>query len=124
MALSKTDELSVQSQPTPEGFQVITVVGWVTVKNKATFEETIDKSHGIDIILDLTGVQYMDSSGLGSLLKSYVAAQKYGGRVALAGLIPRVRDLLQLTKIEPLFRIFPTPAEAIQAFVKEKAARA
>ena len=118
MALSKTDELNIEQSSTPQGVLVLKVIGWLTLKNKATFETAIDQSHGSDVILDFSGLQYMDSAGLGSLLKAYVAAQKYGGRVALAGLLPRVRDLLQLTKIEPLFQIYPTVDEASSAFAK------
>lgn len=122
MALSKTDELLVEQRSTPQGYLVIRVTGWMTIKNKATFENAIDKAQGTDTILDMAGVQYMDSAGLGSLLKGYVTAQKYGGRVVLAGLLPRVRDLLQLTKIEPLFQIYPTADDAIAALAKSPSA--
>lgn len=118
MALSKTDELVIHQETTPQGFLVIKVTGWLTLKNKANFENVIDQAHGSDMVLDLAKLEYMDSAGLGSLLKSYVAAQKYGGRVILAGVLPRVRDLLQLTKIEPLFQIFPTVAEAVAGLAK------
>lgn len=118
MALSRTDELGIQRETTPNGFVLLKVNGWLTIKNKATFENAIDEIHGSDAILEMSGLQYMDSAGLGSLLKAYVAAQKYGGRLVLAGLVPRVRDLLQLTKIEPLFQIYPGVEEANAALSK------
>lgn len=122
MAISKTDELAIQQESTPQGYVLLRVNGWLTIKNKPTFESAIDQIHGSDTILDMSGLQYMDSAGLGALLKAYVAAQKYGGRVVLAGLISRVRDLLQLTKIEPLFQIYPGVDEAVAALDKERKA--
>lgn len=119
MTLSRTDELGIQKQSTPQGIVILTVSGWLTLKNKATFETAIDQIQGSDVILDLSGLQYMDSAGLGSLLKAYVAAQKYGGRVVLAGLLQRVRDLLQLTKIEPLFQIYPSVDQAVAVLSKK-----
>ena len=122
MTFSKTDELIIDRQSTPEGVLILRITGWLTLKNKASFEDALDKTQGQNVVLDLPGLQYMDSAGLGSLLKGYVAAQKYGGKLALAGLLPRVRDLLQLTKIEPLFQIYPTAAEAVAAFAKSAGA--
>lgn len=115
MALSRTDELYVEQQSMPEGFLVIKVSGWITVKNKANFESAVQKIEGNDTILDLSELQYMDSAGLGALLKAYVTAQKSGARVILAGVLPRVRDLLQLTKTDSLFQGYPTVDEAVAA---------
>jgi anti-sigma B factor antagonist len=115
MALSKTDELLVEQQLTPEGFLVIKVAGWITLKNKAAFESAADRIDGNDTILDLSELQYMDSAGLGALLKAYVAVQKTGARIVLAGVLPRVRDLLQLTKTDALFQVYPSTDEAVAA---------
>lgn len=122
MALSRTDELIIDRQSAPEGVLVIRITGWLTLKNKATFDDILDKAQGQNVVLDLPGLQYMDSAGLGSLLRAYVAAQKYGGKLVLAGLLPRVRDLLQLTKIEPLFPSYPTVEEAVASFAKSAGA--
>ncbi len=118
MALSRTDELSIQQQTTPQGILVIQVTGWLTLKNKGTFEAAIEKAQGSNLVLDFAKLEYMDSAGLGALLKAYVTAQKYGGKVVLAALIRRVRDLLQLTKVEPLFQIYDTVDEATAAIGK------
>ncbi len=124
MPISKTDQLNIEQVSTPQGANVIRVTGWVTIKNAPEFESAIDKAKGTSTILDMSGVQYMDSSGLGTLLRGYVACQKYGGDFVLAGVVPRVRDLLQLTKIESLFRIYPTVDEAADALAKKTGAGA
>lgn len=118
MSISKTDQLGIEQLTTPEGFCLIRVAGWITIKNTSAFEEAIQKGRGSNTIVDLTGVQYMDSSGIGTLLRGYVSSQKYGGQFVLAGVTQRVRDLLQLTKIESLFQIFPTADDAASALKK------
>lgn len=122
MTLSKTDELIVEHSSTPQGVLVIRISGWLTLKNKQTFEHAIETAEGRSIVLDLAGLHYMDSAGLGALLKAYATAQKRGARLALAAVLPRVRDLLHLTKIEPLFEIYPDLESAIAGFAKNATA--
>jgi anti-sigma B factor antagonist len=55
------------------------------------------------IVLDLTGVEYIDSSGLGSLVSVYLAAGKAHCELELANPKPRVRDLLKITKLSTIF---------------------
>ena len=112
------DHLEIQLVSTLEGCQVLCLKGFVTAKNTPALQDAIQQVRGQDTILDLTEVPYMDSSGLGALLNGYVGSQKHGGQFALAGVAPRVRELLQITKIEPLFRIYRTVEEAARALVK------
>lgn len=55
------------------------------------------------IILDLTGVEYIDSSGLGALVSVYMAAGRAHCELELANPKPRVRDLLKITKLSTIF---------------------
>ena len=55
------------------------------------------------IVLDLTGVEYIDSSGLGALVSVYLAAGKAQCELELANPKPRVRDLLKITKLASVF---------------------
>jgi len=68
------------------------------------------------MILDFSGVPYLDSSGLGCLVSAYTSCSKAGRRVALTGVNQRVRKVFEITKVEPLFLMFPTLADAIEAF--------
>jgi len=63
-----------------------------------------------------TGVPYLDSSGLGSLVSSCISCQKAGRRMALTGVNQRVMKVFQITKTEPLFLMFPTLSDALEAF--------
>lgn len=55
------------------------------------------------IVLDLTGIEYIDSSGLGALVSVYMAAGRAQCELELANPKPRVRDLLKITKLSTIF---------------------
>jgi len=63
-------------------------------------------------IFDLSESEYMDSAGLGVLVNFYVASEKNGRKMALAGVNERVRALLDMTHVKALLRVFPTVAAA------------
>jgi len=59
------------------------------------------------IVVDLTGVPYMDSSGIASLVKVLSRARKAGTGLFLVGLSARVRSLFQITRLDRVFQILP-----------------
>jgi anti-anti-sigma factor len=63
-------------------------------------------------ILDLTDVPYMDSTGLGMIVRHYVRCQGKGVRLIAAGVSPRVLELFKLTKVEAVFSVTATLEEA------------
>ena len=65
------------------------------------------------IVLDLAGVTYLDSAGLGELVNSYTTVTSQGGKLALSSLTPKIRDLLQLTKLITVFPVFDSTGEAV-----------
>jgi anti-sigma B factor antagonist len=66
-----------------------------------------------EVVLDLEGVERIDSAGLGELVFVYVSAEGFGNTVKLAGPNPRVRALLDLTNLSSVFEIYPSLAEAL-----------
>jgi anti-sigma B factor antagonist len=74
------------------------------------------------LVLNLGGVSYIDSGGLGTLVALYTTAHNAGGAVKLSNLTPRVGDLLQVTKLLTIFEVYDTEEEAIQSFRKGAAA--
>ena len=89
--------------------------GPLTTENLALFQNAVRREDTSTVILDLSGVPYIDSAGLGSLISAHVSWQKAGRRVVLSGVNQRVLKLFEITKTEPLFLIFPTPWDAIEA---------
>jgi len=74
-----------------------------------------------EVVLDLEGVERIDSAGLGELVLVHVSAEGRGNTVKLAGPNPHVRSLLDLTKLSSVFEIYPTLAEALET--REELAR-
>lgn len=74
------------------------------------------------LVLNLGGVTYIDSGGLGTLVSLYTTAHNAGGAVKLCNLTQRVGDLLQVTKLLTVFEVFSTEEEAIKSFGKGAAA--
>ena len=68
------------------------------------------------IVLDLGGVTYIDSIGLGVLVALLISARKVGGDIKLANLKPRLIDVLGVTKLMTLFQTFERAEEAAQSF--------
>jgi anti-sigma B factor antagonist len=65
------------------------------------------------IVLDLSDVAFADSSGLSAVLACVTAARRAGGDVALASPSPRVRALIELTRLDEVIRVFPNVAESL-----------
>ncbi len=68
------------------------------------------------ILFNLQGVGYIDSSGLGELIKSYTTVRSQGGQLKLVQVSQRVHDLLHMTKLHLVLEIEPDEATAIQSF--------
>jgi anti-sigma B factor antagonist len=67
------------------------------------------------LVVDLSRVTYVDSSGLAVLIEGMQNVEEYGGKFALAGLQQSVRDIFELARLDQVFRIFPTVDAALAA---------
>ena len=77
----------------------------IAIQFKETFRTLT--ADGGDVILDLSDVEFLDSSGLGAIVAVYKALGE-GRRMALAGLQPPVEKVMLLTRMNAVFAIFPT----------------
>ncbi len=68
------------------------------------------------IVLNLGEVQYIDSSGIGELVKAHTTIRNQGGQLILTNLNKRVHDLLQLTRLSAVFDIQKDETSAINSF--------
>ena len=68
------------------------------------------------ILLNLAGVSYVDSSGIGELVSSYTAINKEGGQLKLLNLTQKIQDLLTITKLLTVFDVYDSEAEALNSF--------
>lgn len=67
------------------------------------------------LVLDFSGVNYIDSSGLATLIEYFQAAQGYGGKMALASLSPRVKNVFEIVRLEQIFSLHPDVPAAVAA---------
>jgi anti-sigma B factor antagonist len=68
------------------------------------------------VLLNLAGLVYLDSSGIGVLVGSFASMRNQGGQLKLLNLTGRVKDLLLVTKLYTVFEIFEKEATAIESF--------
>jgi anti-sigma B factor antagonist len=68
------------------------------------------------ILLNLAGVGYIDSSGIGELVSSYTAINKEDGQLKLLNLTQKLQDLLTITKLLTVFDVYESEEEALAGF--------
>ncbi len=99
---------------------VIDAVGRITLgEGASTFRDTIrdlaakgDKK----LLLNLSEVSYIDSSGIGELVSGFTTVTNHGGQLKLVGLTKRVKDLLQITKLYTVFDVYDAETSAVRSF--------
>lgn len=117
MAAEGTD-LSVvldRSAPLP----LLRLAGDLDIEAAADLTETLKSVladvGSLPLVLDLTDVEFMDSSGLGVLVGAHKEAAAVGGQLILAAPHPRVAKILRITKLHKVFTIHPTVDDALAA---------
>jgi len=68
------------------------------------------------IVLNLSDLQYLDSSGIGELARMYVMVLKNGGEMKVVGLTPKIEEILKITHLYQVFPEFPDEQTALQSF--------
>lgn len=68
------------------------------------------------IVLNLAGITYIDSSGLGELTSAYTSVKNRDGELKLLNLTKRVHDLMQITKLYTVFDVYDDEKKAIGSF--------
>jgi anti-sigma B factor antagonist len=104
-------------------------IGNVTVfdlKGKILFGDGIDelrqsinsaiKDKEKQLVLNFAEVPYLDSTGLGEVVRSYTTLKKEGGTVKIANLTNKVKDLMMVTKLITVFETFESENEAVKSF--------
>ena len=68
------------------------------------------------LLLNLEGVPYIDSAGLGEIVRTYTTVSRQGGHLKLMNLTKRINDLLSITKLLTVFETFDAEPEALKSF--------
>ena len=70
------------------------------------------------IVLNLAEVPYVDSAGLGEIVRCYTTVSRKNGKLKLLHLTKRIHDLLSITKLLTVFETYDTEEEAVKSFKK------
>jgi anti-sigma B factor antagonist len=68
------------------------------------------------ILLNLADVPYIDSAGLGEIVRTYTTVSRQGGQLKLVNLTKRITDLLSITKLLTVFETFESEPEALKSY--------
>ena len=68
------------------------------------------------IILNLADVNYIDSSGIGELVRTYITVSSGGGQLKLLNLTNKIQELLQITKLLTVFQVYDSESAALASF--------
>ena len=68
------------------------------------------------VLLNLAGVNYVDSSGIGELIAGHLSLDKSGGRIKLLHLTRRIQELMVITKLLTVFDVYEDESEALKSF--------
>ena len=104
MAANPAPELTLETIRTPEEITV-RCTGRITSETSAQFQTTVRSllPETKSIVLDLTDVRHMDSSGLGAVVGVYVSARRQHCALKLINLSQRLQDLFRITKLAAVF---------------------
>jgi anti-sigma B factor antagonist len=100
---------------------IVSVTGEITLKktNDGTLYEKarslVQQGHR-NVLVDLAGVSFVDSAGLGELVQTSSMMRNGGGSLKLVNATPRFRELLVLTRLTSVFGVYDDEAQAVASF--------
>jgi len=99
---------------------IVDITGRITLgEGSTTFRNTLNELAAGDhtgVVLNLSGVANIDSSGIGELVSSFITARSQGRALKLFALSKRVEDLLRMTGVYRIIEIHPDEAHALRSF--------
>lgn len=101
------------------GVSVVDILGHLTSSTRDILTNTIAEllAQGRkDILLNLSGLEYVDSSGIGDLVSNYLRVVKAGGEMKVVGLTPRIEEILKITQLYQVFPDFQDEQSALDSF--------
>jgi anti-sigma B factor antagonist len=102
----------VASDGTREGQRILRLKGPLSLHTVFDFQNAVRAESSPNVIIDFSGVPFIDSAGLGALVGAHVSAEKARRKLSFAAMNTQVVTLLDMTRIRSLFTIYPTVQEA------------
>jgi anti-sigma B factor antagonist len=102
-----------------KGISIFRIEGDIDINSSPEVKRSFDtaiKGKKEKIVVNLESVNYVDSSGLATLVEILKNMRTYGGKLKLANLSPKVKGLFEITKLDKLFDIVSGEKEAVSSF--------
>ena len=109
------DTIAAVTQPEPN---IISLEGEIDLHESPNVRESLRpliENKIPRIYIDMTEVRYIDSSGLAVLIDAMQRIANYGGKFGLINIRPAVRTVLEIARLDAVFRVYPDRAAAISA---------
>lgn len=110
-----TLETQESSQP---GLKIIALIGSLTLETVTGFNHSLREETSPVLLLNLAKLEWLDSAGVGVLVQLLVRRAKGKAALALAGLSPRNRGVLDVAHVLNLFSVFPAVDDALTFFAQ------
>jgi anti-anti-sigma factor len=98
-------DLGIQVMDRPNGGRTLTLTGPLTLSTLFEFQDVVRKVH-TDLLIDLAGVPYMDSAGLGVILGAFASCQRNNHKFGLVNVSDRVRTLFHVAHVDSVLPLF------------------
>lgn len=111
------------SESIREGVVIFALKGRITAGESTALREKVDQAIAaghLNVIFDLTHVDYVDSTGLGGMVICYTTLKKLGGALKLVNPNKRNVELLALTKLHTIFEVFVEQLDAVNSFFPDR----
>ena len=101
------------------GVVICMLEGEVNINNSGELRKAFDsiiKRNELKVIVDFSGVSYIDSSGLATLIEMFQRLKKIGGHLRFSSMDQKVKNIFEVTKLHKLFEIFDSREQALKDF--------
>jgi anti-anti-sigma factor len=107
-------QLSIEREPASNGNLLITrLIGKLSLESVHDFISTMRSEPAVHLVLDMSGLSFLDSAGVGALVSLFVTRRNHGKTVALAALTQQGTAVMQVSGLLKLLPVYPSVEEAV-----------
>lgn len=106
-----------------QGIAVYSIKGQIKISTQAECKEYFDREICGDcsrsVVLDMSGIGYMNSAGIGMIVESFKKFKDNGGRLVICSLVPDISKLFEITKLNQFIEIYPDEETAVLKLIED-----
>lgn len=107
-----SEQLTIDDSHSSPNTRVLTLTGALVISTIFSFQQIVRADTSPSLIIDLSGVTYCDSAGIGALVNANVSRSRNNRELALRGVNDRVMNVLKITRVDQLFTFLPAGTSA------------